>query len=72
MGGDGRTKLTSVQKDGQWTVRIAWPNGGNHYFGRFHSEIEAVSWITDHHWMTAKVIEDRDLLRRGGRSQRDR
>jgi O-methyltransferase involved in polyketide biosynthesis len=64
---DGRTKLTAVLKDGQWTVRIVWPNGTNHYFGKFRTEIEAATWVTDHRWMTAQVIKDRDLLRRGGR-----
>jgi hypothetical protein len=70
LGDTGRTKLTAVQRDGGWTVRIVWPNGTNHHFGKFCSEIEAATWITDHLWMTATVITDRDLLRRGGRPQR--
>ena len=70
VGDAGRTKLTAVQKDGRWAVRIAWPNGTNHHFGKFCSEIEAATWITDHLWMTVTVITDRDLLRRGGRPQR--
>jgi len=71
IGEAGRTKLTAVQKEGRWTVRIAWPNGTNHHFGKFCSEIEAATWITNHLWMTATVITDRGLLRRGGRPQRN-
>lgn len=62
-----KTELTAVEKRGTWTVRIAWPNGSIHYFGKFASKEEAAGWIKEHYWMTAKKIEDRDLLRRGGR-----
>ncbi len=46
--GDVRPLLSPVQEDDIWRVRIAWPNGGVHYFGRFTSEQDAIDWIDAH------------------------
>jgi hypothetical protein len=32
-------------------VRIAWPNGAVHHFGKFASEKDAMAWITAHPWL---------------------
>ena len=46
--GDVRTLLLPVQEGDIWRVRIAWPNGAVHYFGKFTSERDAVEWINAH------------------------
>ena len=40
-----------------WRVRIAWPNGAVHIFGKFTSEQEATAWITAHSWLTMSELE---------------
>jgi hypothetical protein len=62
--GDGRTKLTAVERNGRWTVRLDWPNGITRYLGSFRSKNEVITWIAVHRWMTAAKIEERDLQRR--------
>ena len=62
-----RTELGAVERDGRWAVKIAWPNGTSHHFGKFRSEAEATFWIAQHRWMTTTTIKDRALLRRRGR-----
>jgi hypothetical protein len=53
-----RTQLSPVvQTGGIWRVRIAWPNGHEHYFGNFTSEKGANAWITAHAWLTKPVKE---------------
>ena len=32
-------------------MRIAWPNGTAHHFGKFASENDAMGWITAHAWL---------------------
>ena len=56
-----RTQLTSVERSGHWTVRLTWPNGSIHYFGRYADRREADKWIAEHRWMTAERIEERDI-----------
>jgi hypothetical protein len=56
-----RTQLTAVERDGHWTVRIAWPNGASHHVGRYAERREADKWIAEHPWMTAERIEESDL-----------
>jgi hypothetical protein len=53
-----RTQLTSVERDGHWTVRIAWPNGASHCVGRYAARREADNWIAEHRWMTAERVEE--------------
>jgi hypothetical protein len=43
--GDGLTVLSPVQKGPIWRVRIAWPTGTVHHFGKFVSEKDASDWI---------------------------
>jgi len=59
-----RTELMAIQRDGNWTVRIAWPSGFNHHYGKFVSEREAGEWIEAHRWMTGSRIEEHEILRR--------
>lgn len=40
--------LSSVQEGRVWRVRIVWPNGAVHYFGKFTSEQDAIDWINAH------------------------
>jgi hypothetical protein len=63
---NGRTKLAAVEKDGQWTVRLDWPNGLTRYLGSFRSRSEALTWIALNRWMTAAKIEERDVLQHRG------
>jgi hypothetical protein len=65
---DGKTKLTAVEKDGWWTVRLDWPNGLTRYLGRFRSRAEALTWIALNRWMTKAKIEERDVVRQRARS----
>lgn len=58
-----RTELTAIQRGGGWTVRIAWPNGFNHHYGKFASEREAGEWIEAHRWMTTREIVEADIVR---------
>jgi hypothetical protein len=60
-----QTQLTAVERNGHWAVRISWPNGASHHLGKFTSEREASQWIKQHRWLTAKRIEEKDLVRRG-------
>jgi hypothetical protein len=53
MGG-GLTVLSPVQKGPIWRVRIPWPNGLVHYFGKFTSEKDASDWITSHPWLAER------------------
>ena len=62
-----RTQLTSVERDGHWTVRIAWPNGASHCVGRYAARREADSWIAEHCWMTAERIEESDIPTENGK-----
>jgi hypothetical protein len=45
---------------GIWRVRIAWPNGRVHYFGKFLTEKEAVEWIADHESLTKPIAKKHD------------
>jgi hypothetical protein len=68
--GMDRTRLTAVERHGHWTVCIAWPNGRNTYFGKY-TEREACDWIKEHRWLSAKTIEEKDLVPRGRPSKDD-
>lgn len=59
-----RTKLTAVEKDSGWTIRLDWPNGTTHHLGSFRSKNEANTWIALNRWMTAAKIELHELERR--------
>jgi hypothetical protein len=50
--GDGLTVLSSVRKGSIWRVRIAWPSGTVHHFGKFTSEKDASDWIAARPWLT--------------------
>jgi hypothetical protein len=52
------TLLSPVQEGGIWRVRIRWPNGTVHHFGKFDSEQEAIKWIDAHPQLTKLVTED--------------
>ena len=67
-----RTQLEAVERRGYWAVRITWPNGAKHYFGKYNSEREANQWIEKHGWLTAARIENGDLVRRGRMSGGDK
>jgi hypothetical protein len=69
--GMDRTRLSAVERDGHWTVCIAWPNGIKRYFGEFSSKHEASDWIKENRWLTAKQIEEKDLVPRGRPSKDD-
>ena len=64
-----RTQLTSIERNGHWTVRIAWPNGATHYFGRYVERREADKWIAEHRWMTAKRVEESDIPAGNGKGR---
>jgi hypothetical protein len=52
-----RTVLSAVVVgNGLWRVEITWPNGSKSHYGKFLSEIEAVSWIVQHRWLTEREI----------------
>ena len=44
--------LSPVQGDEIWRMRIAWPNGAVHHFGKFSSERDATDWINAHPRLT--------------------
>jgi hypothetical protein len=41
-----------VEEGGIWRVKIVWPNGATHYFGKFTSEQDAIDWINAHPRLT--------------------
>jgi hypothetical protein len=55
----GLTVLSSVQEGPIWRVRIAWPNGIVHYFGKFTSEKDACDWISARPWLAERQAEPR-------------
>jgi hypothetical protein len=72
--GDGLTVLSPVQKGPIWRVRITWPNGHIHHFGKFTSDEDAKTWITAHPWLVKHqtVPEPRpaNLLKSAGAAAR--
>ena len=45
--------LLSPLQDGKiWRVKIVWPNGAVHHFGKFPSEKDAIAWIDAHPRLT--------------------
>ena len=40
--------LSPLQDDKIWRVKIVWPNGAVHHFGKFTSERDATDWINAH------------------------
>jgi hypothetical protein len=54
--------LLPVQVGDIWRVRIAWPNGAVHYFGKFTSERDAIDWVNAHSNLTEPVAIKRELL----------
>jgi hypothetical protein len=42
------TVLLPVREGEIWRVKIVWPNGAVHHFGKFVSKEDAVDWITAH------------------------
>jgi hypothetical protein len=44
--------LSPVQDRKIWRVKIVWPNGAVHYFGKFTSERDATDWINAHPRLT--------------------
>jgi hypothetical protein len=44
---------------------MTWPNGIKRYVGKFASKGEAGQWIKQNSWLTAKKIDEKDLVRRG-------
>ena len=61
---EASTALTSVREGDLWRVQIAWPNGAFNFFGKFRSEREAQGWIGAHSWLTAHVVDDREIRRK--------
>jgi hypothetical protein len=61
--GDVRTRLSVVREGRVWRVKIVWPNGAKHYFGKFTSEQDAVDWINAHPRLTKPedTIDDRKV-----------
>jgi len=49
--GDGLTVLSPVRIGPIWRVRIAWPTGTVHHFGKFTSEEDASKWIAARPWL---------------------
>src|SRR5262249_7418968 len=48
---DRLTVLSPVQNGSIWRVRIAWPIGTVHHFGKFTSKKDASDWIAAHAWL---------------------
>jgi hypothetical protein len=46
--------LTPVRWGEYWRVKLAWPDAGPRYFGKFQSKEEAEKWIAAHHWLTTR------------------
>jgi hypothetical protein len=44
--------LLPVREGEIWRVRIIWPNGAMHHFGKFAFEKDAVDWIGAHSRLT--------------------
>ncbi len=65
-----RAKLTAIERNGHWSVCIAWPNGTARYLGEYASKFEARDWIKEHQWLTTGRIEEKDLARRQRQSDR--
>jgi hypothetical protein len=42
------TVLLPVREGEIWRVKIVWPNGAVHHFGKFVSKEDADDWITAH------------------------
>jgi hypothetical protein len=51
------TALAPVMSNGMWRVKITWPNGTDHYFGKFASKPKAAEWIAQHRWLTEQTSE---------------
>jgi hypothetical protein len=47
-----RTLLSPVKEGRIWRVKIVWPNGAVHYFGKFSFEQDAIDWIDAHPRLT--------------------
>jgi hypothetical protein len=47
--------LFAVREGERWRVQIVWPVGRVHYFGKFISREDALTWITTHKWLTLPV-----------------
>jgi hypothetical protein len=46
------TVLLPVREGDIWRVRIVWPNGAVHHFGKFASKKDAADWIAAHSQLT--------------------
>ena len=57
MMGTRCTVLLPVREGKIWRVRIVWPNGAVHHFGKFASEKDAVDWIAAHSRLTMPAEE---------------
>jgi hypothetical protein len=44
--------LSPVQEGSIWRVKIVWPNGAVHHFGKFTSEQDDIDWINAHPRLT--------------------
>jgi hypothetical protein len=51
------TVLLPVREGEIWRVKIVWPNGAVHHFGKFISNEDAVDWITAHSRLTMPAEE---------------
>jgi hypothetical protein len=51
------TVLLPVREGEIWRVKIVWPNGAVHHFGKFVSKEDAVDWITAHSRLTMPAEE---------------
>jgi hypothetical protein len=46
------TVLLAVLQGGSWRVKIVWPNGAVHHYGKFASKKDADDWIAAHSRLT--------------------
>jgi hypothetical protein len=51
------TVLLPVREGNIWRVKIVWPNGAVHHFGKFTSKEDAVDWIAAHSRLTMSAEE---------------
>jgi hypothetical protein len=51
------TVLLPVREGKIWRVKIVWPNGAAHHFGKFDSKEDADDWIVAHPRLTIPAEE---------------
>ena len=63
MGKSG-AHLSIVFSNECWRVKIVWPNGVAHHFGKFDCKLDALKWLVSHRPLVETVVEFPKIRRR--------